>query len=284
MVVQASILGLFFSLILACGGVSGETPNEDPGPSPGRNIPQKLNLVPSLTHSNTLDDNELNQLTIAHLAVSLHEVRLVGEDPKIPAGGVELLTHPQVITWDNQSDVASGLELSLPLVAGKDAALFVRIGPSVHLDGASVEISAELSKSPESLLVPPSPSLGAEFSQTSSVSDTSATSSPHGRLIRGAVNLEENQVKTLQLTLQEYEVVDIMLPIGLRLGGLDTELTVPFDRWFTAVIWQYLQRPVGELELTFEDGAWRFLVGPLPEDAERPYELRLKPQVSITED
>lgn len=129
----------------ACGGTSDLSATLAP-PSEG---PPRITVTPALDLSGlgeaVLEERGWSErLVIEHIALSVEDVRLLGADPRIPAGGLALLDEPQVLAADGRPEVSLSLPFPRQFVGSEDLAVFVRIAPAAALEGASVEVYARL--------------------------------------------------------------------------------------------------------------------------------------------
>lgn len=85
-----------------------------------------------------------SRLVVEHVAIHLSDVRLLGADPRIPAGGLGLLDQPRVVGADGRPGAALHLPIPDRFVDTEDLAVFLRLEPSVELAGASVEVFGRL--------------------------------------------------------------------------------------------------------------------------------------------
>lgn len=285
------VSGLILIFLLACGDSGTDPFFED--------TPVRQKLVISPTFELTEEDNTGlgQQLSIEHIALNLEEIRLLGADPRIPSGGLELLNQPQIITADHQTPFAIELELPSADLLDRDAALFVRVGPSVHLDGAAVEISAKLDRSPETLPIPEEATYPSDKQRSDSTSSTitrsksnsqtadfmgnpgtGPNSSPKGPYIRGAMlPVQGQQISSLMLTLQDDQVIDLMLSISPN-RDINAKLLIPSERWFNSTTIQQLHGPLSQLHPLWadSDNIWLFDLKSRTKAAETNYQLKLK--------
>lgn len=101
-------------------------------------------LTPALEVS-TFEDTLLGRMVIEDIQLNLADVRLLGADPRIPAGGLGLLDSNQVVAAFGERE---GIELPYPsqFIDDEDLAVYVRIDETPELDGASVVVRARLYK------------------------------------------------------------------------------------------------------------------------------------------
>lgn len=85
-----------------------------------------------------------SRLAIEHVAVHLADVRLLGADPRIPSGGLDLLDSGQVIESRGRPEPSIRLRVPPQYLASEDLAVFLQLEPSPELEGASVEVFARL--------------------------------------------------------------------------------------------------------------------------------------------
>lgn len=128
----------------------------------------KLTISPALDVSALLDPSLADRIVIDEITVNFAEVRLLGADPRIPAGGFPLTTTGRVLT--SAPEVDDDLELPFPeqFLEDDDLAVFLRLDRSAALQGASVVVRARLFSSP------------VEGSLSSLVADETGATDPDG--------------------------------------------------------------------------------------------------------
>lgn len=128
----------------ACGG-----PEDMAGVLRGEITPTsrkaRVTITPALDLRGLAESEWASDLAVDRVAVHLTEVRLLGDDPRIPAGGLALLQAPQVVYADG--DGQFGLELPFPpeFMNEEGLAVYIRTGPSAELDGAAVRVEGVFS-------------------------------------------------------------------------------------------------------------------------------------------
>lgn len=110
--------------------------------------PSRVSVTPALDLSALSRADWADRLVIDHITINVDDVRLLGADPRIPAGGLALLEQSSRVHTPGRPQGA--LQLSIPsmFIAGDDLAVFLRVAPSEALEGASVEVYARLYASP----------------------------------------------------------------------------------------------------------------------------------------
>lgn len=106
--------------------------------------PSRVSITPALDLGDLEQLEWTSRLVIEHITLNLEDVRLLGADPRIPAGGLELMDRPQVIAADGRDEASLRLPFPSQFVSGDDLAVFLRVAPSAALEGASVEVFARL--------------------------------------------------------------------------------------------------------------------------------------------
>lgn len=103
-----------------------------------------ISLTPALEVSG-FADNLRGRIVIEDIHLNLGDVRLLGADPRIPAGGLGLLEHDRVVAAYGDG---AGIDLPFPaqFVDDEDLAVYVRIDRTPELGGASVVVRARLYK------------------------------------------------------------------------------------------------------------------------------------------
>ncbi len=103
-----------------------------------------ITLTPALEVS-AFDEGLLQRIVIEDIHLNLGDVRLLGADPSIPAGGLGLLEQ-DVIVEAMGDDTSIDLPFPSQFLDDEDLAVYVRIDRSPNLDGASVVVRARLYK------------------------------------------------------------------------------------------------------------------------------------------
>lgn len=106
--------------------------------------PSRVEVTPALDLSGLPVAGLRDRLVIEHIALNIEDLRLLGADPRIPTGGLDLLDGPRVITADGRDQAALVLSFPSHFASGEDLAVFLRVAPSAALEGASVEIFGRL--------------------------------------------------------------------------------------------------------------------------------------------
>ncbi|MEO1232496.1 MAG: hypothetical protein AAFZ18_26730 [Myxococcota bacterium] len=106
--------------------------------------PSQVAVTPALDLSGLPYEDLRDRLVIEHIAINIEDLRLLGADPRIPAGGLDLLDGARVITADGRDQAALVLDFPSSFASGEDLAVFLRVAPANVLDGASVEIFGRL--------------------------------------------------------------------------------------------------------------------------------------------
>ncbi len=77
---------------------------------------------------------------VEQLVVNLSDVRILGEDPSVPAGGFSILAEPTLVYAEGEGDV--GIELPFPpeFLEQEGLAVYLRAEPSSELDEAAIMV------------------------------------------------------------------------------------------------------------------------------------------------
>ena len=101
----------------------------------------RVALTPALDVGALTNSALADRIVIDEIYVSVAEIRLLGGNPQIPAGGLRLASGGQVLS----NDQAGFGHFPFPSsFLSDDLAVFVRIGRSTELRGASVVVKARL--------------------------------------------------------------------------------------------------------------------------------------------
>ena len=133
-----SLIGFAVSALAACGGTSGfeaAAPEEA-----AERRTSSLSVTPKLDVEGLFAASLADRIQVEEIIFNLSEVRMLGADPRIPAEGIALLTEDRIVR-SGGGDVPA-VELTFPdfLLDAEELAVFLRVGPSAALDGASVVI------------------------------------------------------------------------------------------------------------------------------------------------
>lgn len=269
---RAAALLVASTIPIACGGPVGEDLVDS---GTGRRS-ATLRLNPQLDRSGVTFAADQAPVRFDELMINLAEVRLLGTDPRIPAEGVALLTEDQLLRGEQP---ALALQLPEALLDDPDLAVFVRVGPSPDLDGASIQIhgqfeDAQLASStveatdpdvdPMDGLEPP----GRVDCATDPDVDPMACRRRLRPSSRGAGQRFEGMIP---FELRDSAVVDLVTTLNDE-GDLEVTLGIPLGRWLHA-----RPRDLIEAALSLEDNlndARRVVLRPraneLDERRERP--------------
>ena len=224
--------------------------------------PSAIAITPVIDLSGLSKYEWAAQLSIEHIAVNLEEVRLLGEDPRIPAGGLELLNQSQVIAADGRPGASIVLPLPDEFVLGTDAALFVRMAPSIDLDGAAIEVLTRVPVGQGVSDISPN-----SRQQTSS----STTMQDHEEPTR-IVRLIDRKGERLELLLQDKQVVDVMTPLG-SVPQLNVALGIPALRWLNRRVLEQIKSSTNVSHGTHDE---RGRIFEAPQSAQGQYTLRIR--------
>jgi hypothetical protein len=139
-----SLLGVMIGASFACGGGSEPIATIE---VPDQRAP-RISVTAALDVSALHDPAIADRIVVEEITVNVADVRLLGADPKIPAGGYDLLPVERVVSAYDGED--AGIDLPFPrnLLAGEDLAVYVRLDRSVSLEGASVIVRGRIYAKP----------------------------------------------------------------------------------------------------------------------------------------
>jgi hypothetical protein len=133
---------MVWTLAVACGGENlSPIAAELVAPEARQSI---ITLTPALEIS-TFDESLRHRIVIEDIQLNLGDVRLLGADPSIPAGGLALLEQDRVVEAFGD-DTSIDLPFPSIFLEDEDLAVYVRIDQSPNLGGAAVVIRARLYK------------------------------------------------------------------------------------------------------------------------------------------
>lgn len=207
----------------------------------------KITVTPALEVSSLVDDGLASRIIIDQIDLNLTEVRLLGADPSIPAGGLELLDAPRVI--QAEGDVEAALELQFPeqYLGDEDLAVYLRIDRSIALEQASLVIRGRLFTNPvdggASALTADIDPDGATDPDIDPADDPDgdgtdcatdpdidpadcAGMSTRGLVQRGLLN------PSVGFELRDRNSADLVSQLG-DAASLDVVVGIPANRWFT---------------------------------------------------
>jgi hypothetical protein len=220
----------------------------------------RVALTPALDVTALYDPAIADRVVVERIRVNVADVRLLGADPRIPAGGLEILGSSRVVTADASS---SGTVLPFPdyLLAQDDLSIYIRLDESDSLAGSSVVVSARVYSRPvgdvEALTQAPDPDGdpadkgGTKKSQVLERVANSSSPDPDGdpahcapdpdgdpaspkRCIRahhyGLSSFVNNP--SVSVELRGADVADLVTALN-RASALDVVVGVPASRWFT---------------------------------------------------
>ena len=108
----------------------------------------RLTLTPAVEVSNLFDPALIERVVIDEIAVNLSQVRLLGSDPRIPAGGFSLLASDHLVSADTADVAALALPFPEYFLQQDDLAVYLRMDPTPALAEASIVIRARLFSEP----------------------------------------------------------------------------------------------------------------------------------------
>jgi len=130
--------------VVACGG--SERPHDASLEAPEARE-SRIALSPALDVSTLLDPALADRIIIDEITINLSDLRLLGSNPMIPAGGFPLIREARALSASEADTPLSRFPFPSSLL-GDDLAVYVRIDTSPILDGASVVVSARLFETP----------------------------------------------------------------------------------------------------------------------------------------
>jgi hypothetical protein len=126
-------------VLAACGAEPSLTPYDG---SIGAPTPRKarVTVTPAMDFSDA-SEHVGQHFVVDELVVNLADVRILGEDPSIPAGGYPLMSEPALIYAEGSGEV--GIELPFPpaFLEQEGLAIYLRADPSEDLEGASIVVA-----------------------------------------------------------------------------------------------------------------------------------------------
>lgn len=140
------------ALAIALGVAACGAPTEEPRVSASLETrgerEARINVTPALDISALYDARIADRLEIDEIVIGLADARLLGADPRIPAGGFGLLDAPQLVEAFGGDE--AGLELPFPehFLTEQELAVYVRIDRSVALEGSSVVVRGRIYANP----------------------------------------------------------------------------------------------------------------------------------------
>ena len=137
---RVAVTTLLSMVAAACGPEVTSTLSADLAAPTAREA--KVTLTPALDVS-FFEQALLERFVIEDIQLHVADVRLLGADPRIPAGGLVLLTQGRVV---HATGDAAGLEIPFPsqFADDDDLAVYLRIDRTPELGDASVVVRARL--------------------------------------------------------------------------------------------------------------------------------------------
>ncbi len=219
--------------LAACGGPS------DPDASATEDLGRRsetLVVRPVLEYAGLDDSADLAALHIGRVSLNLAEVRLLGTDPRIPAEGVPVLNEDRVLRGTAEDPPT--LEIALPeaLLHDPDLAVFIRLGPSPKLDGASVEIRGRYEGERLSAVAALAESTDLDDdprNRTGDDEDCAEGPDESAQCARAAAREIARAVTSgadVTIELRDDAVVDLVTTLD-EAGDLEVAIGVPLERW-----------------------------------------------------
>ena len=151
---RCALLGAVTLAVAACGdGAEPSSTNVSAQIAVPEARKARVTVTPALDLSGLADAELSEELTVEQLVVHLVDARLLGNDPRIPAGGLPLLDAPRLVYAEG--DGRFGIELPFPsaFLEANDLAVYLRTAPSPELDGAAVRVVASVPEAGQFALV-----------------------------------------------------------------------------------------------------------------------------------
>ena len=144
------LIGLACAALAACGGATEFDPAAAEETTERRT--SSLSVTPKLDVQGLFADSLADRIQVEEIIFNLSEVRMLGADPRVPAEGVALLTEDRIVR--SAGGNVPAVELTFPdfLLNAEELAVFLRVGPSPALDGASVIIRGHYRPSEDATL------------------------------------------------------------------------------------------------------------------------------------
>ncbi len=218
----------------------------------------RVALTPALDVTGLAHGEFIERLVIEEIAISLADVRLLGANPRLPAGGLPLLSAPQVAAADPTSNA---LELPFPaaFLSDEDLAVYLRLQPSAALENASVVVRARLYSNPvhseqQSLTVKGTemgstdpdvdPARGYVWRDCSTDPDVDPADCPEPR----RRFLKQALIDELSVPFELRDDRDADLVASLVSGDLDVVVGMRAERWLTPEVVARLESALAQVQ------------------------------------
>ena len=241
------LVAVLLGAVAACGGAPVETETSGTGEFDRR--ASSLQVTPTLDLSQLAATSVADRIKVDEILINLAEVRMLSADPRIPAEGVPLLTEDRLIT--SQGGDTPAIELTFPdyLINDQELAVFMRVGPTEALQGASVVVrgqyqavgAADQVESQQALLGATDPDVDPMDQPDDPTNDDCATDPDvdpmdcdQTKSTGGALRVAATRpLQTVPFELRDEQVVDLLTTLGVD-SNLEVVLSVPATRWLTA--------------------------------------------------
>ena len=223
---RCALLGAVTLAVAACGdGAEPSSTNVSAQIAVPEARKARVTVTPALDLSGLADAELSEELTVEQLVVHLVDARLLGNDPRIPAGGLPLLDAPRLVYAEG--DGRFGIELPFPsaFLEANDLAVYLRTAPSPELDGAAVRVVASVPEAGQFALV------GMVDPEGDPVRPDDGMVDPEGDPVRpddGMVDPEGDPVHCTEPCDQQSQSLEAGTQIIL-VDRAGTELVVSFD-------------------------------------------------------
>jgi hypothetical protein len=223
---RCALLGAVTLAVAACGdGAEPSSSNVSAQIAVPEARKARVTVTPALDLSGLADAQLSEELTVEQLVVHLVDARLLGNDPRIPAGGLPLLDAPRLVYAEG--DGRFGIELPFPsaFLEANDLAVYLRTAPSPELDGAAVRVVASVPEAGQFALV------GMVDPEGDPVRPDDGMVDPEGDPVRpddGMVDPEGDPVHCTEPCDQQSQSLEAGTQIIL-VDRAGTELVVSFD-------------------------------------------------------
>lgn len=140
-ILPRAALAAVAALAPACGADESAPRGSLEVPAPRQ---AQISLTPALDVSDLYDASLADRFVVDEIIVHIADVRMLGADPRIPAGGLGLLPEGRLVSAFDGDEV--GIELPFPryLLSQDDLAVYIRLDRSPEIEDASVVVRGRL--------------------------------------------------------------------------------------------------------------------------------------------
>lgn len=239
---------LLLTFAVACGGTA-----KDPL-SAELDLPErpdaKISVTPALEVSSLFAEGLADRIVLEEITINLAEVRLLGADPTIPAGGLELLGEDRIVRADEGARAAMELAFPDQYLGDEDLAVYLRIARNIDLDDSSLVIrgrlysspvtggSAALTASGDDEATDPDIDPADEPEPTDPTADTCATDPdidpadcPEVAMMHRSLVTRASYNRFISFELRDDGAADLVAQLAEQ--SLDVVVGIPAARWFT---------------------------------------------------